>query len=106
MSDRVQEAHEIRRDLLELADRVIVLFEGEDPASGVLPRHASPGERLMEARSRLGLSQTELAEKSGVSANAIVNFERGHTKPRVKTLMALAEAVGQPWELFKTEGDE
>lgn len=105
MSDRVQEAHEIRRDLLGLADRVVALIEGEGP-TGVLPHASSPGQRLVEARSRLGLSQTELAEKSGVSANAIVNFEKGHTKPRIKTLMALAEAVEQPWELFRGEGGE
>ncbi len=66
----------------------------------------SPGERLVLARNQAGLSQQMLAERSGVSVNAIIGFENGRTKPRPRTLMALAKEVGVPWEILKEDDDE
>ena len=103
MPNRVQEAHEIRRELLELAERVMVLAEEEGAEPSAL-LSSSPGERFVEARSRLGLSQADVSEQSGVSVNAIVKFEKGHTNPRMKTLMALADTVQLPWESLRAEG--
>lgn len=51
------------------------------------------GERLKEERVRLGLTQIELAEKSGQSREMLGKYERGAAEPGAGVLMALA-AVG------------
>lgn len=53
------------------------------------------GETLKEERRRSGLTQGELAEKSGVGITTIVRIERGQiAEPRVSTLRKLADALG------------
>lgn len=84
-----------------LADRIRELRESADPGSTEEGR--TPGERLVLARNRARMSQKDLAEKSGISVNAIIGFENGRTSPRPRTLMALAETVGIPWESLKEE---
>ncbi|HEX5504123.1 MAG TPA: helix-turn-helix domain-containing protein [Thermomicrobiales bacterium] len=53
------------------------------------------GDRLRRLRAAAGLTQEELAERAGVSARSISDFERGvpHT-PRRDTLALLADALG------------
>ena len=51
-------------------------------------------DRIRYARRRLGLSQEELAEASGVSAATIVQVELGHRRPQGRTLRKLAAALG------------
>ena len=54
-----------------------------------------PGEKLMQARARVGLSQADLAGKSGVPVGTIRNIEQGlRTDPHVSTALALAAAMG------------
>ena len=48
-------------------------------------------DRLIEFRKKAGLSQDELAEKLGVSRQAVSNWERGESLPDTENLMALAE---------------
>src|SRR5688572_28335904 len=53
------------------------------------------GERLRLHREAAGFSQEELAERAGLSANAISALERGERKrPYPDTLRRLAEALG------------
>jgi transcriptional regulator with XRE-family HTH domain len=52
------------------------------------------GEKLMNARKTLNLSQTELAEKVGVSERSIYTYEQTGIIPRKRVLMKLAEALG------------
>jgi transcriptional regulator with XRE-family HTH domain len=52
--------------------------------------------RLTLARSRRGLTADELARKSGVSARAIGEYERGLRRPRPSTTELLAAALGFP----------
>jgi len=52
------------------------------------------GRRLREFRTRAGLSQRLLAERSNVSPNAIRLIERGQSSPTVSTLHRLATALG------------
>ena len=52
------------------------------------------GRRLREARSRAGLSVSELARASGVSRRQITEAEAGRANLTVTTLHALAEALG------------
>lgn len=58
------------------------------------PRGLSP-ERLKMLRQELGLTQEELAQKLGVSANSVHAWERGMWRPRpenVKKIRALRQA--------------
>lgn len=61
-------------------------YEGLDPEF-VLARS------LIEARVRAGLTQEELAEKTGISLKTIARLESGH-KPSLKTLERVAEMTG------------
>jgi transcriptional regulator with XRE-family HTH domain len=51
-------------------------------------------ERLRACRLAAGLTQAELAARAGVSASAIVNYERGSARPRPRRLAALARVLG------------
>ena len=51
--------------------------------------------RLKELRKQKGWSQQKLAEKTGLSFNAITKIEQGLAKhPTLKTLLKLADAFG------------
>lgn len=52
--------------------------------------------RLTLARTRRGLTAAELARKSGVSARAIGEYERGQRKPKPATIESLAGALAFP----------
>ena len=57
------------------------------------PTEMFPG-RLREAREQIRkLSQSELAEKSGLQASAISHFESGTRKPSFNNLRRLADAL-------------
>ena len=51
-------------------------------------------ERLLEYRKKAGLSQEELAEKIGVSRQAVSKWERAEASPDTDNLIALAEVYG------------
>jgi transcriptional regulator with XRE-family HTH domain len=52
------------------------------------------GPRLKELRVEHGMSMRALAQRSGLSANALSMIERGRASPSVSTLSKLAEALG------------
>jgi len=52
------------------------------------------GEKLRYYRKKLGLTQKELGDKSGVSYASISDYEKGKAVPRRETLMKLSEALG------------
>lgn len=59
------------------------------------------GDQIRTARHRLGLSQRQLAEKSGVSRNFLSLVERGATGFEVLRLVYLADGLGiDPAELL------
>ena len=52
--------------------------------------------RLREAREKLGMTQEELAEKSGISRTTISMLENGHSScVKTVTLIKLADTLGQ-----------
>lgn len=57
------------------------------------PIVAQFGARLREARERLGLTQEEVAERSGVHATEVSRMETGKRDPKISTLRRLAKAV-------------
>lgn len=54
------------------------------------------GKNLRAARKRLGLTQEEVAARSGVQAGEVSRIERGKRDPQVSTLEKLAAAVETP----------
>lgn len=51
------------------------------------------GKRIREARRRAGLSQTELAAKSGYNAEHISRIENAHTKMSLDAMVSIANAL-------------
>jgi len=51
------------------------------------------GDNLRRVRERRYLTQRELAEKAGVSADTIVKLEQDRWQPRGRTIRKLAEAL-------------
>jgi len=54
------------------------------------------GKNLRKARKELGLTQEEVAERSGVQAGEVSRIECGKRDPKVSTLEKLAVAVEMP----------
>ncbi len=64
-------------------------------------------ERLFELRRRAGLSQEELADKVGVSRQAVGKWENGASMPELDKLLALSEFYHVPiGELLGVETPE
>ena len=53
------------------------------------------GQRIAELRKNKGLTQAELADRIGVSHQAVSQWERSETLPDILTLPALAEIFGE-----------
>ena len=60
----------------------------------------SIGKQLKSARLQAGLSQRDLAEKVGISAQVISKYERGLDTPGSAVLIRLAKAFGVRVEYF------
>jgi len=68
----------------------------DDPPVGDL------GANLREARKKLGLTQEQVAERSGVHATEVSRIEAGKRDPQVSTVLRLAAAVeARPGELLE-----
>lgn len=52
------------------------------------------GENVRRARAAAGLSQEELAERSGFSQQYLSGLERGKRNPTIVTLYEIAKALG------------
>lgn len=60
------------------------------------------GRNVKDARLKAGLSQEQLAERSGFSQQYLSGLERGQRNPTVVTLFELAQALGvQPVDLLR-----
>ncbi|MGN6216975.1 MAG: helix-turn-helix domain-containing protein [Solirubrobacterales bacterium] len=63
---------------------------------------SSLGANLREARMRLGMTQEEVAERSGVHATEVSRIEAGKRDPRISTVLRLAKAVNvKPGQLIE-----
>ena len=54
---------------------------------------AQIAERVAARRSELGLSQRDLAERTGTTQSAIARLEAGGRPPRIDTLLRIANAL-------------
>ena len=66
------------------------------------------GEAIKKMRASRGLSQKELAEKTGMSANTLCNIEKGYSFPSKDTIKAICDAMDIPvsWLLFSSITEE
>lgn len=96
----IMRAHDLDEyDPLEL----LVSGEGRSSQDGFYIREIDAGYRdaarvgreFARARAAAGLSQSELAEKSGVRPETLSRIERGKVNPTAKTLEQLARAMGK-----------
>src|ERR1700689_4342370 len=72
---------------------------GAPPGALGISGHARLGEWLRKQRVAAGLTQGDLAERSGVSVRAIADLERGRTRrPYPSSVRALVRALGLPEE--------
>lgn len=55
---------------------------------------------LRKYRERYGLTQENLAEKSGISRQMVGHLETGKANPSVKTAMIIAEILEFEWTMF------
>jgi predicted transcriptional regulator len=54
---------------------------------------------LIEARTRAGLTQAEVAERMGTTQSVVARMEGGRTIPNLRSLHRYAEATGQRLKL-------
>jgi DNA-binding XRE family transcriptional regulator len=78
--------------------------ENEDACAEIVPGTAARsgpayqhriafGRNIQEARTRAGLALGDLASMSGISVNCIAAIEAGRCDPRLKAMVALANAL-------------
>lgn len=79
----------------------IVAFPGAARASSA-GRRLIPS-RLVDARKAARINQTELAERVGITRQAISTYERGEKSPEPETFSRICEALSQPAAFFTTE---
>lgn len=58
-------------------------------------------QKISTARKTKGITQDELADKSGVTVRTIQRIESGETQPRAFTIKAIADALEMPFENFQ-----
>ncbi len=51
------------------------------------------GNKMLEFRKKVGLTQAELAEKAGLSDRTYADIERGNVNMRLETLLSICEAL-------------
>lgn len=64
------------------------------------------GQLLKEARTRAGLSQSELARRAGVAQSVICEYEAGRRQPALPTLTKLIAATGHQLSLSLERADD
>jgi predicted transcriptional regulator len=58
-------------------------------------RFSSLGDRLVDLRRTLGITQVEVAKRMGSTQPAMARIEKGEMKPNLRTLRRYGEAIGQ-----------
>jgi transcriptional regulator with XRE-family HTH domain len=59
------------------------------------PAHAALGRAIRQARARRGISQEELASRSGLHRTYVGGIERGERNPSFTNIVRIAEALDE-----------
>jgi transcriptional regulator with XRE-family HTH domain len=78
-------------------------FHAPDPSRKL--RSVRGADPIREARTRAGLTQDELAERSGIARSLIARWEQGEVSPSVDNFLAAIEACGFEIPLVLAERD-
>ena len=62
--------------------------------------------QIRGARAMLGMKQSELAEKAGISKTGLINIESGGSDPKASTLRAVQRALETAGVIFVEENGE
>ena len=57
------------------------------------------GKHLKERRNQLGITQLDLADLAGISANTLYKIERGQANPTFQVLFKLVDVLGMELKL-------
>ena len=57
------------------------------------------GKHLKERRNQLGITQLDLADLAGISANTLYKRERGQANPTLQVLFKLVDVLGMELKL-------
>jgi transcriptional regulator with XRE-family HTH domain len=63
------------------------------------------GPRLKELREKAGLSQAQLAEKTGMNVFGVAKLEQGHREPSWATVLLITKALNVDCTAFSESGD-
>lgn len=79
-------------------DDIFAQIEAEHPELAEIAHEVEPpavvAVNVVRARSRLGITQAQLADAVGVAQPRIAELERGDANPRLVTLSKIAHALG------------
>ncbi len=64
------------------------------------------GTAIKRIRLELGIKQTDIADKTGISASYLSLVENGKATPSMSVLKQIAEAMGIPYEIIAWEAIE
>jgi len=90
-----------RKDFITFAEMKRQMFArpGFKEAYDALgPKYALIG-AMIDARSKKGMTQTEIAHRAGTTQSAIARFESGRTNPTLEFASRLSRAVGAKLEI-------
>jgi len=68
------------------------------PMPAVEASRPATGNRVAEARKRVGLTQPELAQRAGVGRSTIARIEAGRQSPAIEVAIALSRELGESVE--------
>ncbi|WP_406420078.1 helix-turn-helix domain-containing protein [Streptomyces sp. NBC_00842] len=66
------------------------------PPDWVLTRRRAVGGQIRAARTAAGLTQQDVAERTGMDRAAYNRVEQGHASPLLDSLILIADAIGVP----------
>lgn len=72
-----------------------MLFEELEPEESPRDIYREIRELIIYERRKQGISQEELAERSGLPPEELINIENGVVHPSIETLQELARALGK-----------
>lgn len=92
------------REILEQSPVEVLPMESGEPESAVLRRWKTRvGRRIREARERAGLTQIQLARRSGLPQSHISRIENAEHGPTALTREKIAVALGLPADAFDAQ---
>jgi len=92
--DRDAIARGMREILRQQKSQVLPMAFGGEPSEGLQRWMGFVSERIRHFREQAGLTQQELAEKTGLRQSHISRLEQGHHSPSALTVEKIAGALG------------